>query len=40
MVNWGLIPGQEREQWGNGIWFSGASSGTGNPVPYVGSFND
>lgn len=41
MVNWGLIPAPTRAEWGNGIWFSNASSdSSGNPVPYVGTFND
>lgn len=41
MVNWGLVPAATRAEWGNGIWFSNASSdSSGNPVPYVGTFND
>jgi hypothetical protein len=40
MVNWGMTPAWTREEVGNGAWFGGASGGTGNPVPYVGSFND
>jgi hypothetical protein len=41
MVNWGLTPAWTREEIGNGAWFGGASGvASGNPVPYVGSFND
>ena len=41
MVNWGLTPAWTREEIGNGAWFGGASGVSGgNPVPYVGSFND
>jgi hypothetical protein len=40
MVNWGMTPAWTREEMGNGAWFGSASSGSGSPVPYVGTFND
>lgn len=41
LVNWGAVPAYTREELGNGVWFAGASGVSGgNPVPYVGSFND